>query len=91
LARIRKEQALAYLKTRLKELEPGEALDFLCKKRNRIVRIVKEKEGFSVKEKGFFEKEFSLKTLEEVIKLAERLFEREFPRSYMLWVHRRKA
>ncbi len=78
MARIRKEEALSYLRKRLKELKAGEALDFLCKKRNRIVRIVKEKE-------------FEADTPEEVYKLAERAFEREFPRSYMLWVHRRKA
>ena len=91
MARIRKEEALNYLRKNLKGLEPGEALDFLCKKRNRIVRISKEKEGFSIKEKGFFEKEFFAKNKEEVLKLAERAFEREFPRSYMLWVHRRKS
>ncbi len=90
VARIRKEEALRWLAARLSKLKKGECLDFLCKKRNRLVRIVREDDGFRLEERGFFQEDFRTSE-KEVLKLAERLFAREFPRSHMLWAHHRKA
>ncbi|WP_168719849.1 hypothetical protein [Thermosulfurimonas marina] len=39
MSRIRREEALRWLRERLPGLAPGECLDFLCKKRNRLVRV----------------------------------------------------
>ncbi len=90
MARIRKEEALRWLSERISGLDEGECLDFLCKKRNRLVRIIKGKEGFLIEERGFFKETFEVKE-KELLKLVERLFAREFPRSFMLWAHKRKA
>ncbi|WP_297056963.1 hypothetical protein [Thermosulfurimonas sp.] len=91
MARIRKEEALRWLSERLSGLSPGECLDFLCKKRNRLVRVVRTEEGFRLEERGFFRKDFEAEGEKEVLKLCERLFSREFPRSHILWAHRRRA
>ncbi|OAQ21636.1 hypothetical protein [Thermosulfurimonas dismutans] len=90
MARIRKEEALRWLSERLPGLREGECLDFLCKKRNRLVRIIRKGEGFLVEERGFFREDFEVPE-KELFKLAERLFAREFPRSFMLWAHKRRA
>ncbi len=91
MARIRKEEALRWLAERLGALGEGECLDFLCKKRNRLVRIVRRPQGFRVEERGFFREDFEVAGEREVLRLCERLFSREFPRSHMLWAHRRRA
>ncbi|HFC98660.1 MAG TPA: hypothetical protein ENJ40_09455 [Thermosulfurimonas dismutans] len=91
MARIRKEEALRWLSERLPGLSPGECLDFLCKKRNRLVRVVRTEEGFRLEERGFFREDFEASGEKEVLKLCERLFSREFPRSHMLWAHKRRA
>lgn len=91
MARIRKEEALRWLAERLGKLSPGECLDFLCKKRNRLVRVIRGVEGFRVEERGFFREDFQTRDERETVKICERLFAREFPRSHMLWAHRRRA
>jgi hypothetical protein len=90
MARIRKEQALNWLAEKIDTLNEGECLDFLCKKRNRIVRIIKDKDSFLIEERGFFKEDFKVDR-KDLFKLVERLFSREFPRSFMLWAHKRKA
>jgi len=91
MSRIRREEALRWLRERLSGLSPGECLDFLCKKRNRLVRVVREPGGFRVEERGFFREDFRAQAPREVLKICERLFSREFPRSHILWAHRRRA
>ncbi len=91
MARIRKEEALRWLAQRLPRLEEGECLDFLCKKRNRLVRIIRRESGYFIEERGFFKADFEEASASEVLKLAEKLLAREFPRSFMLWAHQRKA
>ena len=90
MARLRKEEVLRWLSERVPGLREGECLDFLCKKRNRLVRIIRKKEGFLVEERGFFNEDFEVQE-KDLLKLTERLFAREFPRSFMLWAHKRKA
>ncbi len=90
MARIRKKEALRWLCEKIKGLEEGECLDFLCKKRNRIVRIIKKGRGFWVEERGFLKENFEVEE-KELLKLIKRVFAREFPRSHMLWAHKRRS
>ncbi|RUM89679.1 MAG: hypothetical protein DSZ24_00585 [Thermodesulfatator sp.] len=91
MSRIRREEALRWLRERLSGLKAGECLDFLCKKRNRLVRVIREPQGFRVEERGFFQEDFRAGEVRELLKICERVLAREFPRSHLLWAHRRKA
>ncbi|WP_456433380.1 hypothetical protein [Thermosulfuriphilus sp.] len=91
MSRILADQALAWVMRESAKLKPGECLDLLCKKRNRLVRLTRLDEGFRIEERGFFQEDFQIPESRELKRLLERLLAREFPRSYMLWVFRRKA
>ncbi|NPB09776.1 MAG: hypothetical protein GXO17_05420 [Thermodesulfobacteria bacterium] len=91
MARIPVEKALRWAVDQCRQLVPGECLDLLCKKRNRIVRIVKTEDGFRLEERGFFVEDHRAEDLRSLEKLLARLMAREFPRSHLLWGFRRRA
>ncbi len=91
MARISIEKALNWALSQATQLKEGECLDLLCKKRNRLVRVVKIKDGFRLEERGFFKEDHNAKDQKELTKLLSRLIAREFPRSHMLWAFKRRA
>ncbi|MBA2849406.1 hypothetical protein G4V39_09425 [Thermosulfuriphilus ammonigenes] len=91
MARISIDKALSWVLRHSGQLHPGECLDLLCKKRNRLIRVVRTKEGFRLEERGFFKEDFFTQGGKEFQKLLERLILREFPRSHMLWAFKRRA
>jgi len=91
LARIPVGKALRWVLDQAPGLGPGQCLDLLCKKRNRLVRIVALDTGFRVEERGFFQEDHQVQSLKALEKVVSRLISREFPRSHMLWVFKRRA
>ncbi len=91
MARINIEKALKWALQQAQELEEGECLDLLCKKRNRLVRIVKLSQGYRLEERGFFKEDHQAEDLKYLEKILSRLIAREFPRSHLLWAFRRRA
>ncbi|NPA49370.1 MAG: hypothetical protein GXO20_05260 [Thermodesulfobacteria bacterium] len=91
MARINIEKALPWALKQAEHLQEGECVDLLCKKRNRLVRVVKLKEGFRLEERGFFKEDHRAQDMKELEKALSRLIAREFPRSHMLWAFRRRA
>ncbi|WP_157627844.1 hypothetical protein [Thermodesulfatator autotrophicus] len=91
MARIAIEKALNWSLSQCKELKEGECIDLLCKKKNRIVRVIKTKEGFQLEERGFFNEDHQARNLKELKKILERLIAREFPRSHLLWAFKRRS
>ncbi len=91
MARIPVEKALRWAIEQCQTLSPGECLDLLCKKRNRIVRVIKTKDGFRLEERGFFVEDHQAGDLRALEKILTRLMAREFPRSHMLWGFKRRA
>lgn len=91
MARIPVEKALRWAMDQITALNEGECVDLLCKKRNRIIRVIKLKEGYRLVERGFFEEDHVVDGVRQVEKLLARLMAREFPRSHMLWGFRRRA
>ncbi|WP_022853448.1 hypothetical protein [Thermodesulfatator atlanticus] len=90
MARIAIEKALWWSLEQSKRLKQGECLDLLCKKRNRLLRVKKIASGFAIEERGFFKEDHQAESLKELQKILERLIAREFPRSHMLWAHKRR-
>ncbi len=91
MARVSIEKALNWALKQAGDLNEGECLDLLCKKRNRLVRIVRVKEGFRLEERGFFNEDHRAQNLKQLEKVLARLMAREFPRSHMLWAFKRRA
>ncbi len=91
MARVAIEKARRWVMEQIPSLKEGECLDLLCKKRNRLVRIIKLATGFRLEERGFFKEDHQTTSLKELEKLLSRLISREFPRSHMLWVFKRRA
>ncbi len=91
MARIPIEKALRWALDQAQRLSPGECLDLLCKKRNRIVRVVKTENGFRLEERGFFVEDHQAEDLRALEKTLIRLIAREFPRSHLLWGFKRRA
>ncbi len=91
LARIPIDRALRWVMDQASGLRPGQCLDLLCKKRNRLVRIVALDTGFRVEERGFFHEDHQVQGLRDLEKIVSRLISREFPRSHMLWAFKRRA
>lgn len=91
MARIPLEKALNWALSQAPQLKEGDCLDLLCKKRNRLVRIVKLKKGYRLEERGFFKEDYQAAELKELAKVLARLIAREFPRSHMLWAFKRRA
>ncbi len=91
MARIPLKKALRWVMDLAPRLEPGQCLDLLCKKRNRLVRIVALDKGFRVEERGFFKEDHAVQGLKDLEKVVSRLISREFPRSHMLWAFKRRA
>ena len=91
MARVAIEKALPWALKQAKTLQEGECVDLLCKKRNRLVRVVKLREGFRLEERGFFQEDHQARDLKQLEKTLSRLIAREFPRSHMLWTFKRRA
>ncbi len=91
MARISVEKALSWALSQAARLKEGECLDLMCKKRNRLVRVVKLKDGFRLEERGFFKEDHQAQDARELEKILLRLMAREFPRSHMLWAFKRRA
>ena len=91
MAKISIEKALNWSLNQIKNLKEGECLDLLCKKRNRIIRVIKVSEGFRLEERGFFIEDHLVPDFKQLEKVLARLMAREFPCSHMLWGFRRRA
>ncbi len=91
MARIPVEKALRWAIEQIASLNEGECLDLMCKKRNRIIRVVKLEKGYRLEERGFFVEDHFAPKVQQVEKLLSRLMAREFPRSHMLWGFKRRA
>ncbi len=91
MARINIEKALLWVLKQAKTLREGECVDLLCKKRNRLVRVIKLNEGYRLEERGFFNEDHQAQDLRQLEKVLSRLIAREFPRSHMLWAFKRRA
>ena|GEM_PF-1242292 len=91
MARIPIEKGLRWVLDRAPGLTVGECLDLLCKKKNRLLRITKMEHGFRIEERGFLKEDHLAEDIQELKKLLPRLLVREFPRSHMLWVFKRRA
>ncbi|AEH44645.1 hypothetical protein Thein_0767 [Thermodesulfatator indicus DSM 15286] len=91
MARVAIEKALNWSLSQCKDLDVGECIDLLCKKRNRIVRVIKVEDAFLVEERGFFNEDHVARDLKDLQKILARLIAREFPRSHILWAFKRRA
>jgi hypothetical protein len=89
MARFNKASTLNRVLLLLEKLPSGKAIEILCHKRNRMVKILKKNEDyFLITERGFWEEDFEVEK-KELRKLLKKLIKREFPRSHKLWVFQR--
>ncbi len=91
MAKLPIEKVHSWVMKQLPSLREGECLDLLCKKRNRLIRIIKISKEFRIEERGFFQEDHQVKNIKEFEKLFSRLIAREFPRSHILWAFKRRS
>lgn len=69
---------------KLKQIEVGQGVCLLTFKKDRHVTVIKEQEGFTIKEAGFYHEVFEAPDEKHLRKILKTMVRKEFPRSNRL-------